>query len=146
MAARLERLERELREQRPGWRDAARALLCLALVDLARLLPGKARATAASPLALEALEVIDRRYAEPISLREVAAAVGRSPSHLTAAVRRHSDARRRPPAVDQRREPPPPEAARARPAQTSSHSLRTASAARRSAGVPSKTTRPRPIT
>lgn len=90
MEVRMERMERELREQRSGHREAARALLHLVLVDLARLLPGKGWNVQASPLALEALAVIDRRFAEPISLAEVARAVGRSPSHLTAAVREHT--------------------------------------------------------
>src|SRR5262249_11940974 len=62
-----------------------RALLHLVLVDLARLL-GAPPAARLSPLVREALDVIERRYAEPISLADVARAVGRSPSHVTSAV------------------------------------------------------------
>lgn len=88
--ARFTRLAREVTERRPGYREVARALLHVLLIDLARLLSPEARSSAVPALVHEVLAVIERRYAEPISLGEVARAVGRSGSHVTAALRRET--------------------------------------------------------
>lgn len=88
--ARLARLARELDERRMGSREAARALLHVALIDLLRLLAPDARPIRVPALVAEVFAVIERRYAEPISLAAVARAVGRSGSHVTAAVRRET--------------------------------------------------------
>lgn len=89
---RLQRLAREARAARAGSIEAIRAILELLLVDLARLLvPGARAAASGSPLLNEVFNVIDRRFAEPgVSLSDVARAVGRSPSHVTALVRRET--------------------------------------------------------
>jgi AraC-like DNA-binding protein len=89
---RLERLGRETQRTRLGSLEAIRALIELTLVDLARLLAPAARSGASvPPLLQEVFAVIERRHAEPgLSLSEVARAVGRSPSHLTALVRRET--------------------------------------------------------
>ncbi len=42
------------------------------------------------PMLAAVFEVIERRYAEPLSLRDVAAAVSVSPGHLTSTVRRRT--------------------------------------------------------
>lgn len=65
-----------------------RSLFALVLAEIARA-AGTAPASDVQPdLVREALRYIELRCLEPISLREVAAAVGRSPSYLTATVKR----------------------------------------------------------
>jgi AraC family transcriptional regulator, transcriptional activator of pobA len=85
-------LARELTERRDGFADAAHALLVLLLVDLARLAADIAGhlQLQGEPLLASVFEVIERRHGEPISLREVAAAVGISPGHLTTVVGRRT--------------------------------------------------------
>jgi AraC family transcriptional regulator, transcriptional activator of pobA len=85
-------LERELRERRQGHAEAALAQLTLLLVELARLatdVPGHLRLRD-EPLLAAVFDVIERRYTEPISLREVADAVGLSAGHLTTVVGRRT--------------------------------------------------------
>jgi AraC family transcriptional activator of pobA len=85
---RFERLEREAQGGELDAREAIRALLALVLIDFARLLSSARRPRAASPLVKEVLQTIEHRHAEPrLSLARIARAVGRSPSHVTAAVR-----------------------------------------------------------
>jgi AraC-like DNA-binding protein len=89
---RLADLDRELRERREGYAEAALACLTLLLVDLARLaadVPGHLRLRD-EPLLAAVFDVVEQRYAEPISLREVADAVGLSPGHLTTVVGRRT--------------------------------------------------------
>jgi AraC family transcriptional regulator, transcriptional activator of pobA len=87
--ARVHALDAELRGRGEGFREAALAHLVLLLVGTARL----ARDTAGrlhgggEPLLEQAFAVIERRYHEPLSLREVARAVNLSPGHLTTTVR-----------------------------------------------------------
>ena len=81
-------LETELREARLGYREAARAQLQIILINAARLIAPLAGGEVIPPLVSEVFAVIERRFAEPISLDDVARAVGRSPSHLTATLRR----------------------------------------------------------
>ncbi|PRY36161.1 AraC family transcriptional regulator [Umezawaea tangerina] len=79
-------LEEELRGRRDGYADAARAHLALLLVRLGRLhvdVPGDA---AVEPLLAAVFEVVENRYHEPISLRDVAEAVGLTTGHLTTAI------------------------------------------------------------
>lgn len=90
--ARVEALEAELAERRSGYHAAAVAHLTLLLVEVARLADADGRIVAdlqdnREPLLGEVFAVIERRYAEPLSLRDVARAVGRSPGHLTTRVR-----------------------------------------------------------
>ncbi|MBN8226250.1 helix-turn-helix domain-containing protein [Corallococcus macrosporus] len=66
--------------------QVTRSLFSLVLAEVARSsswAPVESRA----PLAGEALTFIERHCLKPISLREVAAAVGRSPAHVTTAVK-----------------------------------------------------------
>ncbi|WNV83344.1 AraC family transcriptional regulator [Umezawaea sp. Da 62-37] len=79
-------LDGELRGRRDGYADAARAHLTLLLVHLGRLhvdLPGDA---AVEPLLAAVFEVVENRYHEPISLRDVAEAVGLTTGHLTTVI------------------------------------------------------------
>jgi AraC family transcriptional activator of pobA len=91
-ARRFAELDRELEERREGYAEAALARLTLLLVELARLaadVPGSLRLRD-DPLLAAVFDVIERRYAEPISLREVADAVGLSAGHLTTVVGRRT--------------------------------------------------------
>lgn len=83
----LEELQRE--SERPwGPVQAAvqRSLLTLALVEVTRAADWTGT-VAGTPLVAEALRFIERNCLAPISLRDVAAALGRSPAHLTTAMR-----------------------------------------------------------
>jgi AraC family transcriptional regulator, transcriptional activator of pobA len=85
-------LDRELSERRDGYAEAALATLTLLLVDLGRLaadVPGHLRLRD-EPLLAAVFDVIERRFAEPISLRNVADAVGLTPGHLTTVVGRRT--------------------------------------------------------
>lgn len=89
---RLSELEREQREQADGWQDALAALLELLLIDVARLAdPSPAGLRSRGEVLLASvLQVIDDRYAEPLSTADVAAAVGLTPGYLTTLVRRRT--------------------------------------------------------
>jgi AraC-like DNA-binding protein len=90
--ARIEALHDELAHRREGYREAVSAHLVLLLVGVSRLaadVVGDLRENA-EPLLAEVFDVIERRYPEPLSLREVAAAVSISPGHLTSTVRRRT--------------------------------------------------------
>jgi AraC family transcriptional regulator, transcriptional activator of pobA len=87
---RLSALDLELHERRDGYREAAMAQLTLLLVDVARLatdVAGDLRLKN-EPLLAAVFDVIEARYHERISLRDVASAVNLSPAHLTTTVRR----------------------------------------------------------
>jgi AraC-like DNA-binding protein len=86
--AHLTDLHAELRDRRDGYADAARAHLTLLLVRLGRLHPRPAEGI--DPLLAAVLDVIESRYREPISLRDVADAVGLTPGHLTTVVGRRT--------------------------------------------------------
>ncbi|KJK46797.1 hypothetical protein UK23_22475 [Lentzea aerocolonigenes] len=90
--ARIETLHHELTHRQEGYREAVSAHLVLLLVGVSRLaadVVGDLRENA-EPLLAEVFDVIERRYPEPLSLREVAAAVSISPGHLTSTVRRRT--------------------------------------------------------
>ncbi len=85
-------IEDELLTRQDGYRQAALAHLTLLLIDLARL-AGPAVAElrrSGEPLLADVFAVIDRRHAEPLSLRDVAREVGLTPGHLTTVVRRRT--------------------------------------------------------
>ncbi|HEY0500348.1 MAG TPA: AraC family transcriptional regulator [Kutzneria sp.] len=85
-------IERELADREAGYRQAALAHLTLLLVDVARLatdVVGDLRRSNETMLA-EVFDVIQRRFAEPLSLRDVAESVGVTPGHLTTVVRRRT--------------------------------------------------------
>jgi AraC family transcriptional regulator, transcriptional activator of pobA len=89
---RLTALNDELAHRRDGYREAAQAHLVLLLVGVSRLaadVVGDLRENR-EPLLAEVFEVIEARYPEPLSLRDVAAAVSISPGHLTSTVRRQT--------------------------------------------------------
>lgn len=85
-------IESELLARQDCYRQAALAHLTLLLIDLARLAaPVVAELQRnGEPLLGEVFEVIDRRHAEPLSLRDVAGELGVTPGYLTTVVRRHT--------------------------------------------------------
>lgn len=91
-ARRFESLDRELRERADSYQEAATALLTLLLVALARL-----AADVAGDLRLQdepvlgaVFETIEQRYAESLSLKDVAAQLHLSAGYLTTFVRRRT--------------------------------------------------------
>lgn len=84
---RLTALDAELTGRRDGYAEAARAHLTLLLVALGRL-QDDVPAEAADPLLAAVFEQIEQRFREPVSLRDVAAALGLTPGHLTTVVGR----------------------------------------------------------
>ncbi|MFG1633502.1 AraC family transcriptional regulator [Pseudonocardia alni] len=85
--ARFADLDDELSHRRDGHAEAARAHLTLLLVALGRLVDD-VPAESGDPLLAAVFTVVEERYADPLSLRDVAAAVGLTPGHLTTVVRR----------------------------------------------------------
>jgi AraC-like DNA-binding protein len=88
-ALRLKALSRETTTERGlGREQLARAELDVILIKAARLVaPSLGLGAAHRPLLAEVFQFIDARYTRPISLRDVAKAVQRSPAHLTTVVR-----------------------------------------------------------
>ncbi|HMC69587.1 MAG TPA: AraC family transcriptional regulator, partial [Mycobacteriales bacterium] len=85
-------IETELTARQDGYQQASLAHLTLLLIDLSRLavdVVGDLRRSG-EPLLAEVFEVIDRRRAEPLSLRDVAGELGMTPGHLTTVVRRRT--------------------------------------------------------
>jgi AraC family transcriptional activator of pobA len=88
----IDSMEVELRDRRDGYRQAALAHLTLLLIDLARMtddVVGDLRRSG-EPLIADVFAVIDRRIAQPLSLRDVAHELGLTPGHLTTVVRRRT--------------------------------------------------------
>lgn len=84
----LTRLEQETRERRAEWREAAKALLTLLLVDAARLASVAAAETLdISPLLARVFDVIEARFQDVLSLSNVSDALHLTPAHLTTLVR-----------------------------------------------------------
>lgn len=90
--ATIEAIDAELAEHGDGYRQAALAHLTLLLVDVARLASDVVADLRRSneTLLADVFDVIERRYAEPLSLRDVAKAIGMTPGHLTTLVRRRT--------------------------------------------------------
>ncbi|MBO0694135.1 MAG: helix-turn-helix transcriptional regulator, partial [Acidimicrobiaceae bacterium] len=84
----LTTIERELQERADGYQQAAVAQLTLLLVAAARLLDGvRPERPRDSDLLARALAVIERRFAGPLSLADVAAELHLSPGYLTTSLR-----------------------------------------------------------
>lgn len=85
-------IETELAHREASYRQAALAHLTVLLVDVARLatdVVGDLRRSD-EPMLAEVFEVIERRFTEALSLRDVAEAVGVTPGYLTTLVRRRT--------------------------------------------------------
>jgi AraC family transcriptional activator of pobA len=87
--ARCTALEQELRDRGDGYRDAVLAHLTLLLIAVSRLAANVVDDLVRQdqPLLAAVFDVIETRFTEPISLRDVARSVNRSPGHLTTIVR-----------------------------------------------------------
>lgn len=83
----LAAIEREVRQRQDGYRHAVAAQLTLLLVSIARLVGEPTRDVPGQDLLDRVLAVIDARFAEPLSLAEVAEAVHLNASHLTTRIR-----------------------------------------------------------
>lgn len=91
-SSRIEALDRELRQRRDGCTEAALAHLTLLLVSVSRLaadVAGDLRLND-EPLLATVFDLIEARYRQSLSLRDVAAAVSLSPGHLTTTVGRRT--------------------------------------------------------
>lgn len=91
-SATIDAIETELADRAQGYRQAALAYLTLLLVDVARLatdVVGDLRRSNETLLA-EVFDVIEQRFAQPLSLRDVATSVGVTAGHLTTLVRRRT--------------------------------------------------------
>jgi AraC family transcriptional regulator, transcriptional activator of pobA len=87
---RFEALELELSQRRDGYQEAVVAHLKLLLVDLSRLtadVVGDLRLRD-EPLLADVFDVIENRYGETLSLKDVASALSLSPAYLTTLVKR----------------------------------------------------------
>jgi AraC-like DNA-binding protein len=86
----LRKLEAERMTQEPYWEEAVHALFILLLVQVCRLADANHPAAYAhtQPLLKHVFQVIDARFAEALSLVDVAEAVHYSPAHLTTTIRR----------------------------------------------------------
>ncbi|MBA3905317.1 MAG: helix-turn-helix transcriptional regulator [Pseudonocardiales bacterium] len=89
---RVATLARELDERSDGYREAALAHLTLLLVAVSRLAADVVDDLRVNhePLLAEVFAVIERRYPETLSLRDVAREVSVSAGHLTTTVRRRT--------------------------------------------------------
>jgi AraC-like DNA-binding protein len=89
-AVRIAALDRELRERRDGYNEAVLAHLTLLLVAVSRLAADVPDDLAVrdEPLLAAVFDAIEAGYRRPISLRDVADAVGLTPGHLTTVVGR----------------------------------------------------------
>ncbi len=83
-------LHHELSRRQDGHREAVLAYLTLLLVDVSRLAVDVASELRLNdqPVLADVFGFIEDHYREPISLKDVARAVGLSPGHLTTIVRR----------------------------------------------------------
>jgi AraC family transcriptional regulator, transcriptional activator of pobA len=90
--ARMQAMHGELTGRPDGYREAVLAHLVLLLVGVSRLAADVVDDLRVNrePLLAEVFAVIEQRYAERLSLREVARAVSVSPGHLTSTVRRRT--------------------------------------------------------
>jgi AraC-like DNA-binding protein len=88
--AHLTDLDAELRERRDGYADAVRAHLTLLLVRLGRLHLDAPAELDVAPLVAAVFELVEARYHEPISLRDVAESLGLTTGHLTTVIGRRT--------------------------------------------------------
>lgn len=86
----LRDLEKERSTQEPYWEHVVHALFIILLVKVCRLasVVHSVREAHNEPLLRQVFRVIDARYAEPLSLADVAEEVHYSAAHLTTTVRR----------------------------------------------------------
>lgn len=91
-SARIRALDDELRRRRLAYHQAALAHLSMLLVDVARLAEdrGAAMQVNAEPLLADVFTIIEERFHQTLSLRDVADQVHLTPGYLTTVVRRRT--------------------------------------------------------
>lgn len=80
-------LDEESKRRGPESAELARSSLLLLLGEVGRAMPGPEASTPSGSLVGGALEFIQQHCLEPISLRDVAAAVHRTPAHVAATIK-----------------------------------------------------------
>lgn len=89
---RLLRYYRDLREEcergAPESSELVRSSLLILLGEVGRAMPGSETTSLTGSLVSEALQFIQRRCLDPISLRDVAATVHRTPAHVAFAIKK----------------------------------------------------------
>jgi len=80
---RITTLEDELRVRRSGYRELAQHELAAMFIELRRVAPPPPLTPKVSPLAARLVELVERDYAEPLTLVGMARALRRSPAYLT---------------------------------------------------------------
>lgn len=83
-------LDDELKRNNPQSAELAHSLLRLLLGEVLRVMPGPETPVPRGTLVADALEFIQQHCFEPISLRDVAAAVHRTPTHVAATLKRET--------------------------------------------------------
>ncbi|MEU6083391.1 AraC family transcriptional regulator [Streptomyces sp. NPDC047108] len=86
----LSDMARECAELRPGYEEVVEALLRILLVDAGRLTPAPAAPPRVDTLVDRALELVGERFADRLSLSDVASELAVTPGHLTEVVRRQT--------------------------------------------------------
>jgi AraC-like DNA-binding protein len=86
----FETIHRELAEHTHGFREIVRGELKSLLIRTGRLAVRQPQPEALSPLLGEVFDVIESRFADAISLADVARSVGRSTAHVTTVVRKQT--------------------------------------------------------
>lgn len=89
---RFEAIDTELSSRRFGYQEAAMAHLTLLLVDLARLAGSSVSdlRLGEDPILSRVFQIIEERFQEPLSLRDVAEAVNLTPGYLTTLLRQRT--------------------------------------------------------
>jgi AraC-like DNA-binding protein len=84
-------LDREQATTLPESPDLLRSLLQVLLAEVHRAMPASAaRPETSTSFVPEVLAFVQRHALEPISLRDVATAVGRAPAHVAATIKKHT--------------------------------------------------------
>jgi AraC-like DNA-binding protein len=83
-------METEQRAGLPESRELLRCMLLLLLAEVGRAMPAAPLPTRPTSFVPDALAFIQREALRGISLRDVAAAVGRAPAHVAATMKRHT--------------------------------------------------------
>ncbi|MEZ4380399.1 MAG: AraC family transcriptional regulator [Nannocystaceae bacterium] len=86
----LRDMEAELRAALPESRELVRCMLLLLLAEVRRAMPAAPLPPRPASFVPDALAFIQREALRGVSLRDVAAAVGRAPAHVAATVKRHT--------------------------------------------------------
>ncbi len=85
----LREMEKEIASRRLGYAQAVAATLDLLLVSAARLSPQQT-SSRVDPLVTRAFAIVDERFSQPLTLRDIADALHVTSGHLTEVVRQRT--------------------------------------------------------